>query len=109
MKTISREDLKKKLDSGESLQLLDVRGKECCYDNGHIPGAISMPLNELEERAPKELDKSKPVVVYCGSFTCTLSPRAAHLLETHLGFKDVADYEGGIKDWAEAGYRVEKS
>lgn len=108
MKSISRKELKKKIDGGEKIQLVDVRGKECCYDNGHLPGAVSIPLNELEERAPKELKKDEPVIVYCGSFSCSLSPRAAHDLEAHLGFKDVTDYEGGIKDWEDAGYPVEK-
>ncbi|RMF89800.1 MAG: rhodanese-like domain-containing protein [Methanobacteriota archaeon] len=105
---ISKDELKAKIDGGEDFQLVDVRGKECCYDNGHIPGAISMPLNELEERAPRELDRDKLVVVYCGSYTCTLSPRAAHMLKHHLGFKKVLDYSGGIKEWQESGLPVEK-
>lgn len=108
MKTISREELKKIIESGQKIHLLDVRGKECCYNLGHLPGAKSIPLNELEDRAPKELEKDEPVIVYCGSFSCSLSPRAAHLLKDHLGFKDVTDYEGGIKDWMEAGFPVEK-
>src|SRR3972149_8616316 len=107
MKTVSRNELKKKIDGKEKIQLVDVRGRECCYDQGHLPGAISIPLNELEERGPKELQKDMPVIVYCGSFTCTLSPRAAHMLEDHMDFKDVAHYEGGVKDWKEARYPIE--
>lgn len=108
MKTISRNELKERLDSRKDLQLVDVRGKECCYILGHIPGAKSIPLNELEERAPKELDKNKEVIVYCGSYACTLSPRAGHILESHFGFKEVGHYEGGMKDWRDAGYKIEK-
>jgi rhodanese-related sulfurtransferase len=108
MVSISIVELKEKIDSGEEIQIVDVRGKECCYDKGHLLGAISIPLNELEERAPKELNKSQPVIVYCGSFSCTLSPRAAHLLKRHMGFTDVAHYSGGIKEWKNSGFPVEK-
>ncbi len=108
METISIEDLKKKIDAGDNIQIVDVRGRECCYDLGHIPGALSIPLNKLEERAPHELDKKRPVIVYCGGFSCTLSPRAAHLLSSHLEFSDVSDYAGGIKEWRDSGSAVEK-
>jgi rhodanese-related sulfurtransferase len=108
MESVSIEDLKMKIDAGDNIQIVDVRGRECCYNLGHIPGAISIPLNELEERAPRELDKKRPVIVYCGSFSCTLSPRAAHLLTNPLGFRDVADYAGGIKEWRDRGSAVEK-
>jgi rhodanese-related sulfurtransferase len=109
MKTLSKDELKKKINGGEKFQLIDVRGKECCYDHGHIPGAKSMPLNELETRAPKELNKLEPIIVYCGSFSCSLSPRAAHILKEHMKFEDVSDFEGGYADWKDAGYPIEKS
>jgi len=108
MGDISIDDLKKKMDAGDDNQIVDVRGRECCYDLGHIPGAVSIPLNEFEERAPRELDKNRPVIVYCGSYSCTLSPRAASLLSDHMGFSDVADYVGGIKEWRDSGSLVEK-
>ncbi|MFV2040948.1 MAG: rhodanese-like domain-containing protein [Candidatus Hydrothermarchaeales archaeon] len=108
MEKISIDDLKKKIDAGEDIQIVDVRGRECCYDLGHIPGAVSIPLNKFEERAPRELDKEKPVIVYCGSVSCTLSPRAAQILTNTLGFTDVSDYAGGIKEWRDSGSDVEK-
>lgn len=108
LKTISIEELKNKIDDGEDIQIVDVRGKECCYNLGHVPGAISIPLNEFEERAPKELKKSIPVIVYCGGVSCTLSPRAAHLLTSQMGFTTVAHYKGGITEWRNSGFPVEK-
>ncbi len=57
MGKISIDDLKKKMDSGEDIQIVDVRGRECCYDLGHIPGAVSIPLNEFEERPPVSLTR----------------------------------------------------
>ncbi len=109
MKIISRDELKKKINGGEKFQLIDVRGKECCYNLGHIPGAKSIPLNELETRAPKERNKLEPVNVYCGSFSCSLSPRASHILKEHMKFEDVSDFEGGISDWKDAAYSIEKT
>lgn len=35
------------------------------YDETHLPSAVNIPLWELDERAPKELDTRRPVVVYC--------------------------------------------
>jgi len=35
------------------------------YEDEHIAGAISIPLREVEERAPRLLDPGRPVIVYC--------------------------------------------
>ena len=46
--------------------VLDVRSPEA-YTAGHLPGAISIPVQELQERAPVELpDRDRPIVIYCG-------------------------------------------
>jgi len=46
--------------------VLDVRSPEA-YTAGHLPGAISVPVQELRERAPVELpDRDRPIVIYCG-------------------------------------------
>jgi rhodanese-related sulfurtransferase len=65
---ISREELQKRLRDN-SLQLVDVLPAES-YDAGHIPGAISLPLENLEGRASDLLpDRHAEIVVYCGKFT----------------------------------------
>ena len=38
------------------------------YEKEHITGAINIPLKELEERAPRELDRERPVIVYCNDY-----------------------------------------
>ena len=70
------------------------------YKCSHLPGAISMPLDELDRRAG-ELDRSEPVVVYCNDTVCDMSPRAAWRLEA-LGFATVYDYVAGKMDWIAA-------
>jgi rhodanese-related sulfurtransferase len=65
---ISREELQKRLQA-KSLTLVDVLAAES-YASGHIPGAISLPLEDLAVRAPYLLpDRHAEIVVYCGKFT----------------------------------------
>ncbi len=52
-----------------SVVILDVLAPER-YANGHIPGAINIPLAELRERAPSELpDRAREIIAYCGGPT----------------------------------------
>jgi rhodanese-related sulfurtransferase len=48
-------------DSGQLVEVLPAKE----YENEHLPGALSIPLKRLGEVARKELDPSRPVVVYC--------------------------------------------
>ena len=52
---------------GEGAQFVEVLGKSE-YDEEHIPGAIHLPLRRLDERAPEQLDRGRPVVVYCWDY-----------------------------------------
>jgi rhodanese-related sulfurtransferase len=38
------------------------------YEHEHITGAINIPLKELDERAPRELDRKRPAIVYCSDY-----------------------------------------
>ena len=63
--TITRDDLKKKIDRREKFKLVDVLAPEY-YSRGHLPGAVNIPLDRLKELAPKLLpDRNADVVVYC--------------------------------------------
>jgi rhodanese-related sulfurtransferase len=104
---ISREELQKRLRDN-SLQLVDVLPAES-YDAGHIPGAISLPLENLEGRASDLLpDRHAEIVVYCGKFTWPKGQQAVALL-TQLGYSNVRDYRGGLADWVESGGSLEKT
>jgi rhodanese-related sulfurtransferase len=39
------------------------------YDEEHLPGAINIPLKEIDRRAPERLERNTPVIVYCWDFT----------------------------------------
>ena len=103
MKTISGEELKRRLDAGEAITLLEALPQRY-YDSGHLPGAINIPHDEIRARAPDELaDREATIVVYCASTTCRNSRIAAQTL-TAMGYRNVVEYVGGKQDWTEAGY-----
>ncbi|RDI41884.1 sulfurtransferase TusA family protein [Falsibacillus pallidus] len=78
----------------DDIIVLDVR-ESAEYAFNHIPGAVSIPLGELEERAG-ELDSSKKVYVICR--TGNRSDLAAQKL-TEKGFKDVINVVPGMSQW----------
>ncbi|MBI1888877.1 MAG: rhodanese-like domain-containing protein [Candidatus Spechtbacteria bacterium] len=104
--TITKEDLKKKIDERGDFALIDVLGA-MSYAQRHLPGAISIPgSNEnfvAEVQKAVGGDKSKEVIVYCASFSCQASPAAAGKL-ADAGFTNVRDFKGGLADWEEGGY-----
>jgi len=80
-------------DKGEYL-LLDVR-EPTEYQAGHIPGALLVPLGELEARQG-ELDRSKRIIAYCRSGNRSM---AAATALCGLGFKSIYHLDGGILAW----------
>ena len=65
--TISREDLKAKLDRGDNFILVETLSEEQ-YQHAHLPGAVNLPPDRVRELAGEVIpDKDVDVVVYCGS------------------------------------------
>lgn len=110
--TIDLAELKQKLvqqepnneSRSEGYALVNVLSPES-FREKHIPGSINIPKTQLEELA-RRFDKSKEIIVYCASFSCSAGPDAAKALRGR-GLANVRDYAGGIKEWEEAGNRVE--
>lgn len=104
--TISRDELKAKIDHGDRFQLIETLPEEK-FREGHLPGAMNMPLAKIPELAPRMLpDKRADIVVYCGSWTCSASEDAALELATK-GYSNVRRYVGGKQDWIDAGLPTE--
>lgn len=102
MKTINGPELKQQIDSGKTLIVEGL--PEQYYRSGHIPGALNLPFDNMEELASTVLpDRSAPVVVYCGSSSCKTLPIAVERL-TVLGYKNVTVYLGGKADWKKLGF-----
>jgi rhodanese-related sulfurtransferase len=69
VKTISRDELKQKIDRQEKFMLVETL-PATAYDHAHLPGAINLPPNQLTELSPGLLpDKNAEIVVYCASPT----------------------------------------
>ncbi len=60
---ISQADFKKAVDAG-TLLVIDVRDAQA-YANGHVPGAISIPLDQLASHVQELKGEKRPIVTYC--------------------------------------------
>lgn len=108
-KTITTEELKKKLDgSAKDFYLVDVLSANS-YEGHHLPGAKNVPNGpDFLEKFEKEIGapKDAEVIVYCASKTCMASVQAADTLEK-AGYTNVSHYADGLAGWQDAGYKFE--
>lgn len=98
------DEVKQALDSGEEITVLDVR-EPAEWEEGHVPGATHLPRGLLEYRAATDLpDKDRRIVTHCA-----LGGRGALAASTltEMGYKNVANMEGGLNAWREQGYELE--
>ncbi len=91
----SNEELMKKLENHEDIQILDVR-EEAEYAFAHIPGAISLPFGDLEKSLSK-ISKDKEIYVICR--TGRRSDLASQKLSDH-GFQHVINVIPGMSNWS---------
>lgn len=91
----------------EKFVLIDVRGS-VVYEQEHIPDAINIPLEKIQNEIAQYADTDQKVVVYCGSYACASSTSAARLLLLK-GYEHVYDFKGGIKLWDMMGLRTQES
>ncbi|MEM6831685.1 MAG: rhodanese-like domain-containing protein [Bacteroidota bacterium] len=89
----------------EEVTVIDVRTPQE-YDNGRIKGALLINFlgKDFEEEVIK-LDKSKPLLIYCG-----VGGRSKKACEQMLkvGFERLYDYQGGFSDWSSKGEEIER-
>jgi rhodanese-related sulfurtransferase len=103
---ISRESLWQKMERGDEFVLVDALAP-LSYAAAHLPGAISIPPDDVIARAKRRIpDRDTEVVVYCASATCDSSVVVASRL-IELGYRNVFHYVGGKTDWVEAGLPLE--
>lgn len=104
LEAVSRPELMDRLKAG-IVAVLDVRPEDE-FALGHLPGAINLPLSELERRLA-DLDPGREIVAYCRGPYCVLSYEAVAMLRAR-GFK-VRRLEDGLPEWRAAGLPVEGS
>jgi len=108
LRTLTAKELKQKIDAGEDMVIVDVLSAES-YGDHHVPGAVNIPIRSDDFKADLEKglpNKNRQVIVYCSSHECTASPAAAKML-MEMGYSDVIEFAGGIKEWEESGFDFE--
>ncbi len=93
---LTAEELKKRIDRGEQVFILDVRNPEE-YQICRIPGSVLLPLPALPQRF-NELDRNREIVVHCKSGL--RSQKAIQFLRQQ-GFTRLLNLKGGILAWAD--------
>lgn len=101
LEPVDRERLLGRVRAGEVL-VLDVRPAEE-YRAGHIVGALSVPLEELEQRLGA-LPNEREIVAYCRGPYCVLAPEAVRILRAH-GYA-ARRMEDGVAEWRARGFPV---
>lgn len=101
LEVVSRSELLERLRTG-AVTVVDVR-PAAEYRSGHVPGAVSVPLADLDA-ALAELPRNLPVVAYCRGPLCVYAPAAARALQA-AGFEALR-LEEGLPEWRRAGLPV---
>lgn len=102
LEPVDSAELFRRVKSGEAT-VLDVRPEEE-YRAGHIPGALSIPLPQLEARLA-ELPKGREIVAYCRGPYCVMAVEAVELLRKR-GLR-AQRMEQSVVDWRARGWRLE--
>ena len=94
-------DIKKKLDAGEAMIVIDTR-EDNEWARGHIPNAVHLGKGVIERDIEKAIpDKDATLVLYCGGGY--RSALAADNLQK-MGYRNVISMDGGWRGWTEAGF-----
>jgi rhodanese-related sulfurtransferase len=98
-------DIKKRLDAGEKMILVDTR-EDNEWAKGHIPGAVHLGKGVIERDVETTIpDKNATLVLYCGGgFRSAL---AADNLQK-MGYKNVISMDGGWRGWTESNFPIAK-
>lgn len=100
---IDRDELVRRLEAG-TVVLIDVRPAEE-FEQGHIAGAVSVPLEALKSWARDEAPKRKQIVAYCRGPYCVYAVQAVAELKKR-GLRATRT-EDGVAEWRAAGYPIE--
>lgn len=104
LEPLPREELLSRIKQG-LITIIDVR-PAVEYASGHVPGAINMPLDKLDERMV-DFDSDREIIAYCRGPHCVLAFDAVEKLRQQ-GFK-ASRLEDGFPEWKTAGLPIEKT
>jgi len=98
MEWVSIRDLLDRVNNGTTI-LLDVRPDDE-FTQGHLPGALNIPIEQLEERI-SELSRDTDIIAYCQGQYCVLTMEAVTILRT--AGRQARPLAGGVSEWNAAG------
>ena len=104
MNLINRDELKMKLESGESFKLV-MALHEWGFEEKHIPGSFPVNIYRMPE-ATKMLQPDEEIIIYCTGGPCPASRFAYKWLEAR-GYQHLRHYPGGLTEWEDVGYPLE--
>ena len=102
METIGIEELREKIDRGDTFKLVMTMGS-WAFESQHIVGSLN--ISSLDE-AEGVLGLEDEIVVYCSSPACIASQIVYRSLRAN-GHTNVKRFSGGISEWSAAGYPME--
>jgi rhodanese-related sulfurtransferase len=107
--TITAEELRRRIESGDSFVLVDALAP-MVYAHSHLPGAINLPPADIDPArlARRIPDLETEIVVYCSSPDCDDSIVTARRLQA-FGYSNVRHYAGGKNEWRDAGLPLERA
>ena len=91
----------KPLLAGGRVVVVDGRDEQA-YALGHIPGAVSLPMDQLKEQISSftaRYPKDTPLVIYCASVRCQTANTQARALAEQHGYSNVCEMPGGFAEW----------
>ena len=106
VKDIDASTLKKWIDANKDFILLDARDTKD-YQKGHIKGAISLLLSDIDKRAGEILKRNTPIVIYSNDINCPASGLVSEKLDI-LGYGPVYNYNPSFADWVNHNFPVVK-
>ena len=108
IQTISTQELHQKLQNKQDFEFWNVLTDEY-FKGENISGSRRVPLDKVgNEVRQAGIAKNTDIVVYCAGPHCPQSRMAAEKL-VKLGYDNVRAYEGGLEEWKQAGYGIDKA
>lgn len=106
-----------KMQGAEGILFLDSRSRSD-FAAGHIPGALAVPLDDIQRSGKTEAGLERPgtldfpgaqtLIIYCEGGDCQTSLALAKIIHDK-GYKDIRIFSGGWTEWSAAGLPEEKS
>jgi rhodanese-related sulfurtransferase len=108
IQTISKQELHQKLEHKQNFEFWNVLTDEY-FKGENISGSRRVPLDKVgNEVRQASLARNTDIVVYCAGPQCPQSRMAAEKL-VKLGYDNVRAYEGGLEEWKQAGFGIDKA